>query len=347
MRLLQLLLPIFSLFSTNAYLNPNIKPFIRDRQTKFLYNKNETGPTTPLSSRPLSSTHNLPNKINGLIQITRAKSVIPPVLLLCFSGGWLMNPSLTQPLSFYVATLDTLLIMSASMVINDIYDIEMDKINSPQRPLITGVITKNEAYFTTFLLLIVSEYLNIHFLPSNLQPIVHFSIAHILLYTPVFKKIIIFKNISCALLVCFSVIFSGLASSNIGLLLNKNFALLIILTNLIFTGSWTNEILLDIRDYEGDKQQSIQTLPTVFGKKVGWYSALLVISIGTTINSLELGYLFNNNVAIIFSLLHLPQIYYLFQIKNNFHRSSIVHYMNYTNKSLVALLLYIICLSRL
>jgi 4-hydroxybenzoate polyprenyltransferase len=340
MRLLHFLIPIFSLFSTNAYLNPNIKPSIRDRQTKFLYNKNETEP-----SLPLSKLHNLPNKINGLLQITRAKSVVPPVLLLCFSGGWLMNPSLIQPIAFYVATIDTILVMSASMVINDIYDIEIDKINSPARPLITGAITKNEAIGTTFLLLIISEYLNIKFLPSNLHPIVHFSIAHALLYTPVFKKIMIIKNISCALLVSFTVIFTGLSSSPNGLLLNKNCDLLIILTNLIFTGSWTNEILLDIRDYEGDKQQSIKTLPTVFGKKVGWYCALLVISIGTTINSSELSYLFNNKIAILFSLLHIPQIYYLFEIKKTFSKKSILHYMNYTNKSLVALLLYIICLS--
>ena len=177
MRLIQLLLPVFSFFSTNAYLNPNIKSSIRERQTKFLYNKNDIEPPLPLFNLPnLPNLHNLPNKINGLLQITRAKSVIPPALLLCFSGGWLMNPSLIQPLAFYVATIDTILVMSASMVINDIYDIEMDKINSPARPLITGAITKNEAYFTTFLLLITSEYLNIKFLPSNLQPIVHFSL---------------------------------------------------------------------------------------------------------------------------------------------------------------------------
>ena len=157
----------------------------------------------------------------------------------------------------------------------------------------------------------------------------------------------IIKNISCALLVCFSVIFTGLSSSHNGLLLNKNCDLLIILTNLIFTGSWTNEILLDIRDYEGDKKLSIQTLPTVFGKKIGWYCALLVIFIGTTINSFELSYLFNNKIAILFSLLHIPQIYYLFKINKTFSKRSILHYMNYTNKSLFVLLLYIICLSRI
>jgi 4-hydroxybenzoate polyprenyltransferase len=222
----------------------------------------------------------------------------------------------------------------------------MDKINSPQRPLVTGAITKKEAYIITFLLLFVSEYLNIMFLPFNLHPMVHLSIAHILLYTPVLKKILIIKNISCALLVAFSLYFTGISACQNGFMLNKNVDLLIILANLIFTGSWSNEILLDIRDYEGDKEQRIQTLPTIFGKKIGWYSALLVISIGTTINSFELSYLFNNKLAILFFLLHIPQIYHLFKIKKNFSKQSILYYMNYTNKSLVALLLYIICLSQ-
>ena len=359
MRLTQLLLPFLSLFSTNAYLNPYTKPTIRDKPIQILYNKNELdlSPPTPTPTptptpnptpnpNPTPTPHNLPNKINGLLQITRAKSVIPPVLLLCFSSGWLMNPTLIQPLSFYVATLDTILVMSASMVINDIHDIQIDKINSPHRPLVTGVITKNEAIVTTFLLLVVSEYLNIIFLPSNLHPMVHLSIANILLYTPVLKKILIIKNISCALLVSFSLFFTGLASSRNGFMLNKNVDLLIILSNLIFIGSWSNEILLDIRDYEGDKQQNLKTLPTVFGKKIAWYCVLLVIFLGTIINSLEFGYLFNNKIAFVFSLLYLPQIYYLFQIKKDFSRKSIQRYMNYTNKTLFVLLLYVICLSR-
>lgn len=342
MRFVKLFLPFLSLFYTNAFLNKGLNlyknPNIRDKPIQILYNKNEY----ELSPPPPP---NLQNKINGLLQITRAKSVIPPTLLLCFSSGFLINPTLIQPLTFYVATIDIILVMSASMVINDIYDIEMDKINSPTRPLVTGAITKNEAYFTTFFLLFISEYLNVIFLPTNLHPIVHFSITHILLYTPVFKKILIIKNISCALLVCFSIIFTGLSSSHGQIILNKNFHLLIILTNFIFTGSWTNEILLDIRDYDGDKEQSIQTLPTFFGKKIGWYSALMVISIGTTINSLELEYLFNKKIAFVFSLLHLPQFYYLFQIKKDFSKQSIISYMNYTNKTLFVLLLYIICLS--
>lgn len=344
MRLLHFLIPIFSVFSTNAYLNPNIKP----HHITFLYNKNEPDlPSSLTNLSPLPNLANLSSKINGLLQITRAKSVIPPTLLLCFSSGWLMNPSLIQPLAFYVSTIDTILVMSASMVINDIYDIEMDKINSPTRPLIRETITKKEAYVITFILLLISEYLNLLFLPSNLQPIVHFSIAHILLYTSVFKKIIIIKNIYCALLIWFSVFFIGLSSSHNGFIFNKNSNLLIILANLIFTGSWSNEILLDIRDYEGDKKQHIQTISTVFGKKVGWYSALLVLSMGTTINSFELSYLFYNKIAIVFFLLHIPQIYYLFKIKKDFSNQSILYYMNYTNKTLFVLLLYIICLSKL
>ena len=184
------------------------------------------------------------------------------------------------------------------------------------------------------------------FLPSNLHPMVHLSIAHILLYTPVLKKILIIKNISCALLVTFSLFFTGLSASHHGFMLNKNVDLLIILSNLIFTGSWSNEILLDIRDYEGDQQQNLKTLPTVFGKKIAWYIALLVIFIGTTINSLELGYLFNNKIAFVFSLLYIPQIYHLFQIKKDFSNGTILRYMKYTNKTLFALLLYVIYLSR-
>ena len=149
------------------------------------------------------------NKTNHFLKLIRVKNVFP-TLFLCGAGGWLMNPSISSLLhskSYIFSTIDTILIMSASMVINDLYDFEIDKINSPERPLITGAITKGEAIVTTLLLTCISEYLNLFFLPPNLQPIIHLSVLFIYLYTPVFKKIMVIKNISCAAIVSFKFFF--------------------------------------------------------------------------------------------------------------------------------------------
>jgi len=295
-------------------------------------------------SQQLPMQKNIKNKIGQIMNLIRVHH-IAPTLFLCISGGWLMNPSifyLLHSVTFVVFTINIILIMSASMAINDLYDIEMDRINSPQRPLVTGAITKKEAIFTIFLLLGASEYLSLKFLPSYLQTIMHLAIIYINIYTPILKKILVLKNISCAALVSLSVFLSALATTNKPIILHKNFDLLLIACNLIFTGSWANEILLDIRDYEGDNQQGLATLPTTLGKQSSWTIALLILYIGMAINSMTMAHLFNLKISSLFLLLTTPQLYYFFNIiKNDYSHKSIETYMKHSNKTLVAILLFI------
>ena len=284
------------------------------------------------------------NKFSQIMNLIRVKNVIP-TLFLCITGGWLVNPSfknLLQSVPFIVSTINIILIMSASMVINDLYDIKMDKINNPERPLVSGAITKKEAIFIIIFLLGGIEYLSFKFLPIYLQTIMHLSIIYINLYTPVLKKILVLKNISCAILVSLSLFITALSAEYKPIILNKNFDLLIITCNFIFAGSWSNEILLDIRDYLGDNQQGISTLPTTFGKQTSWTCALLVLYIGLAMNTITLANLLNWKIAGIFLLLTLPQFYFLFNInKKDYSNKSIESYMKYSNITMILILIFI------
>jgi geranylgeranylglycerol-phosphate geranylgeranyltransferase len=166
--------------------------------------------------------------------------------------------------------------MSASMVINDLFDIELDKVNNPTRPLITGEITKTEAIVLSSVLLAITEILSFYFLSKNLQIITKISTINIIMYTPIFKKIPIIKNISCASIIAFSVLFTGLASSTQNMSSTK-IEYLISFVRLLFLGSLYNEIILDILDYEGDKQNNINTIPVLFGKDIS-LSILFIIA---------------------------------------------------------------------
>jgi 4-hydroxybenzoate polyprenyltransferase len=127
--------------------------------------------------------------------------------------------------------------------------------------------------------------------------------------------------------------FSGLASSTTVIDGNPNFGLLAVAMSLIFFGSWTNEILLDIRDTEGDKVNNIQTIPILFGKETSFKISSAILNYCIITNSLALLYLYNNiqvvlAIPIIFSslLVNLQKIK-----KNNFSNESIVNYMKYSN----------------
>jgi geranylgeranylglycerol-phosphate geranylgeranyltransferase len=353
MKLLKQLFIFFNIKNSQALLQPvkNSQTLLQPVEQALLQPVNIQDKVPSLLEhlfKPSLKVHSLPplpppnkNKFESILELIRVNH-IPPTLFLCFSGAFIINPSLSNLLqpSFIVSTLDIILLMSASMVINDIYDIETDKINKPHRPIVTGAITKIEAINIAFILLGTSEYLSLHFLSENLHNIIHLTILYINLYTPILKKIFIIKNISCALIVSFSIFFTALATSKYPLIIHPNLELLIVACNLVFTGSWSNEILLDIRDYEGDKKENIQTLPVVLGKETAWTCSLLVLTTGIAVNILKLYQITNINVVILFILMMMPQLNDLYIIKKtSFSDNSIEKYMDQTNKTLFFILL--------
>ena len=67
----------------------------------------------------------------------------------------------------------------------------------------------------------------------------------------------------------FSIFFNALAAAgNTLLYTNKNFGLLGITLSFIFFGSLSNELILDMRDVEGDNNNHIVTIPTFFNLSI-------------------------------------------------------------------------------
>jgi 8-oxo-dGTP diphosphatase len=81
----------------------------------------------------------------------------------------------------------------------------------------------------------------VSFLPENLQTIVHVSILNILLYTPIYKKIPFIKNMFCAGMVAFSILFSGMAASSKELIIvNPRFSIFSVALSILFFGFTKN-----------------------------------------------------------------------------------------------------------
>lgn len=325
MKILNILSIFFYFINCNAFTNNIIKPNL-----KVVHKLNSS----------INSLSN--NKFKSILKLIRYKSILP-TFLLSFSGGWIVNPSfynLLHSTKFIISIVNTLIIMSSSMIINDIYDINHDKINNPNRPLVTGEIKVNEAIILSFLLLCSAEYMSYYFLPYNLQKIIHISIFYVNIYTPIFKKIPIIKNLSCALLVGFSIIFPALS-------FNYNIRLLFIAFNLIFFGSLYNELLLDMADYEGDKYNNIYTIPVLFGNKISWIIANFILKFNIIINTILLIYLFNYKIGCVLLFILMPLIFELNTVKKyNYSKNIILNIVNKLNKSLLCMLFYLCILSK-
>ena len=287
-------------------------------------------------------------KFQHFKRLIRSESIIPTSLL-CFTGGFIVNPYLTKLLttpSFIVSTINTITIMSSSMIINDIFDIETDKWNSPNRPLVNGDVSKREALVYLFGLLSFTEFLNIRFLSEHLQSIVHFIIINILLYTPIYKKIPFVKNIFCAALVSFSVFYNALSATKELITVNPGFSILSVTLSVVFFGSWYNEVILDMTDLEGDRENNIYTIPVLYGPVIAWRFSCFLLYFNIISNTLSLSYLFGRYTGLVLPLIFSRMVYDCLCIsRESFSIKSIKHALKNSRKSLFFLVIYLCSLS--
>lgn len=339
-------IPIHGLITTSSSI-ANKMPIFKNthimhemRKKKFNPNFYEK-PIFPIN--PIPSVENkIIQKMKSIAKIIRIESTFP-TLLLCFTGGWIANPSLynlfTSP-TFLLSSINTIFVMYISMIINDIFDLEVDKYNNPSRPLVTGDINVKEAIGYASLLTLAIEYSAYMWLPSVQQKYLHLALLNVLLYTPYFKKVMILKNVSCAYLVAFSIYFTGLGSTNGNIINNIN--LLKIASRLIFFGSFMNEVLLDMKDKYGDRMNKIITIPVKYGNRISWRVALSVLITNVIWNAVEIFKICGFIQSALFIILCSPFYRNLLKIKQNgYSKTMILHFLEESTKYLLVILIYL------
>jgi geranylgeranylglycerol-phosphate geranylgeranyltransferase len=161
-------------------------------------------------------------------------------------------------LKVFFAGLTGALTASAGNVINDYFDINIDKVNRPHRVLPKGELTLREALVSYIFLFFVSLLLSI-FISLIALLEVFFASALLFLYSYKIKKIPLLGNFVVAFLTGFAFIYGGMAVDNSkAAIIPALFALLI---------NFIREIVKDMEDIEGDKQQGINSYPAIRGFK--------------------------------------------------------------------------------
>jgi geranylgeranylglycerol-phosphate geranylgeranyltransferase len=234
--------------------------------------------------------------------------------------------------------------MSASMVINDIQDMDVDRINNPQRPLIRGTITKREAELLVCTLYSIVSYLGIRYLPPILDPFWSGSLFLITIYTPILKRICFIKNLTCATIIASTIPFMGIATLNPTIMTVPDLHWMWFTTGVLFESSMYIELLLDISDKEGDEIMNIPTIPVIFGKKT---TAVIIFSILQFSYALAALDAFEwNNPAITLAILvtHVPLSFNLARVwQDNFNRKTIKESVKFTTVSLFLYLIIVLC----
>lgn len=178
------------------------------------------------------------------------------------------SPDKFSGLNVFLAAFAASFALAAGNIINDIYDIDIDKTNRPLRPLPSEKITIKEAYGLYIFFITIS--IAISFLINEMAlVIVLVSILILFIYSKYLKQIPLIGNITVAFLTGLVFIFGGVVVENpAAAIVPAVFAFLI---NLI------REIVKDMEDVEGDSKADVVTLPIKYGFQKSKYLILFFI----------------------------------------------------------------------
>jgi geranylgeranylglycerol-phosphate geranylgeranyltransferase len=223
----------------------------------------------------------------GYFRLTRPLNLLI-TLLSIFLGGFVTGT--IHPLyRLLLAALSGTFIGAGANVINDVFDVEIDKINKPYRPIASGLIDPKSAHFVALIFLITGIILSI-WIPFPGILMASGSAGLLYLYSYRLKRIVLWSNITVAFIVGLAFVYGGLAVGRVG----KG----LVIGLFAFLYHLGREILKDIADMEGDRSQGVITLPIRYGLQKARISitSVLGLLIGLTfipyfIHLFHLGYL--------------------------------------------------------
>lgn len=192
--------------------------------------------------------------MNAYLEILRPgnafMAVIAILLVMLISGNFTIAPILAAFVVFVVT--------GAGNAINDYFDYKIDAINKPKRPIPSGRISRKTAGIYSISLFIIGI-LVAFFISFLLGMIALLSSLLMIYYAYDLKRKVIIGNLSISFLTGLCFVFGGIAVNEIMTSIFLGFY--------AFLMTMAREIVKDMEDVDGDKEEGATTLPIVYGLK--------------------------------------------------------------------------------
>lgn len=206
--------------------------------------------------------------MKGYLRLLRPVNAIMASLGTIIGGIVAMeSPRALLDYKLYIAMLTVFLVLMAGNVINDYFDLEIDRINHPTRPLPSGEISKNSARNLAIVLFLTG--LIVSFFLYNMLQIVIVILAIVLLITYEWKAKAsgLAGNIIISFLVGLVFVFGSLTI---------RFSYVVLILSLMAAlANLAREIVKDVEDLHGDINR--KTLPKKIGSKLSIILSVLFI----------------------------------------------------------------------
>ena len=195
--------------------------------------------------------------IRGLLELTRPINVVAASVL-TFIGAFVAGGVAAEPLSVTAAIAATGFAVGAGNAINDYFDREIDRINQPGRAIPRGAVSPRGALVFSLALFGGAVGLAIT-LPAAAIAIAAINLIALVAYTEFFKGLPGLGNALVAYLVGSTFLFGAAAVGNMGPA--------VVLFVLSAIATLTREIIKDVEDIAGDREEGLNTLPIAIGER--------------------------------------------------------------------------------
>ncbi len=182
------------------------------------------------------------------------------------------KPSL-NPFHFLLLVLSSVLIAAAGYVINDYFDLNIDRINKPDRLIVQKVISRRYAIAWHFFLSIAGIAIGFYLDFTTHVTLLGFSnlacACLLFLYSVSLKKKLLSGNILISLLTAWTVLVVTWCEARFffsaSLSLSRILRLTIMYSGFAFVTSLIREAIKDMEDIDGDMRFGCRTMPIVWG----------------------------------------------------------------------------------
>lgn len=200
------------------------------------------------------------NKVKGFFRLLRFE--LPIAAGVCVVMGQILALDNFAAISTIVLGFVSVFLISASiLVLNDYFDVETDKINAPERPIPSNLVTPSEALLFSLFLLITGLLLS--YLISSTALIISMVLSLIgFLYNRYFKKTGLTGNLMVSFSVGMTFIYGG---ASVGEPFNKIVLLFGLVAALIDLGE---EIAADAMDIKGDMLIDSNSIAIKYGRSI-------------------------------------------------------------------------------
>ncbi len=199
------------------------------------------------------------------------------IILPSFNGGNPARQNILQLQDFFLLSCSSVLIAAAGYIINDYFDLNIDRINKPDKVVVEKIIKRRWAIIWHWVLsgmgILIGFYLswklrNIFLGPTNLL-----CVLLLWLYSTTFKKKLLIGNVLISFLTAWVIGVLYLAEFRLHRFvdpdyhgtLSRIYKFTVLYGAFAFIISLVREVVKDMEDLEGDALYDCRTMPVVWG----------------------------------------------------------------------------------